>query len=130
MRLQGGGMMVKKYEHNKIIEYYLEGNYQAETCKKFGIGRKALHTIFKNNKIKIRPSNLKGEKAHGWKGGKVDDGYGRLLIYSPHHPRTIRSGVYVYEHTLVMEKKLGRFLIKGEVVHHKDKINLIMTQKI
>ncbi len=45
------------------------------------------------------------------------DGY--IEIYNPNHPNANTRGI-VYEHQLVAEKKLGRFLNKGEVVHHID----------
>jgi len=38
------------------------------------------------------------------------------------HPRATGSGHYVFEHILVMEEKLGRFLEKGENVHHVNGI--------
>jgi uncharacterized protein (DUF1330 family) len=51
-----------------------------------------------------------------WKGGKtVKDGY--ILIRVPNHPNT-HSNSYYPEHRLVMEKELGRYLDKEEVVHH------------
>lgn len=53
-----------------------------------------------------------------WKGGRMKERK-RLLIYSPDHPRKI-NGNYAYEYVLLMEKKLGRFLEKNEVVHHID----------
>lgn len=59
-----------------------------------------------------------GEKAGHWKGGKVIiDGY--IYIYSPTHPFRTKMN-YVCEHRLVIEKKLGRYLLRTEVVHHKD----------
>lgn len=35
------------------------------------------------------------------------------------HPNAGKQG-YVAEHRIVMEKKIGRYLTKKEVVHHKD----------
>lgn len=34
------------------------------------------------------------------------------------HPRATKGGQYVFEHILVMEKKIGRYVQPGEVVHH------------
>jgi len=44
---------------------------------------------------------------------------GYVLILCPDHPYCI-SGGYVLEHKLVVEKKIGRYLTKEEVVHHRD----------
>jgi transposase len=44
---------------------------------------------------------------------------GYLLEYAPRHPHAYTAG-YVFQHRLVMERVLGRFLMEGEVVHHKD----------
>jgi len=43
---------------------------------------------------------------------------GYVMIYIPSHPRAKNNGGYVFEHILVMEKKLGRYLEEGENVHH------------
>lgn len=55
-----------------------------------------------------------------WKGGKTKrNGY--ILIKSHGHPYG-NSRHYVFEHRLVMEKYLNRYLDSGEVVHHKNGI--------
>ena len=60
-----------------------------------------------------------GKRASNWKGGrKKERGY--VLLYRPEHPHAVRG--YVREHRLVMEKKLGRYLEKSELVHHLDHI--------
>ena len=43
------------------------------------------------------------------------------MIFAPWHPRaTASAGKYVFEHVLVMEEILGRHLLPGENVHHRN----------
>lgn len=59
------------------------------------------------------------EKNGSWKGGRVlRTGYYSIKI--PTHPQADKQG-YVKEHRLIMENHLGRYLMKSEVVHHKNK---------
>jgi hypothetical protein len=78
---------------------------------------------------RIEPMKYCGRKCAGaarrgaahpmWIGGRVQDGNGYILVYQPDHPHARAQG-YVYEHRLVMEKKLGRYLAPEEVVHHMN----------
>lgn len=73
--------------------------------------------LITNHAIKCRECESK-TNPHHWKGGvKIDRG--RVLIYSPNHPFRTKQG-YVYEHRLVMEEHLGRYLTPKEIVHHID----------
>lgn len=65
----------------------------------------------KKNKIHAKEKNV------FWKGGirKKREHYKR--VYFPTHPNCHKSG-YIAEHRLIMEKHLGRFLDKEEIVHH------------
>jgi hypothetical protein len=66
-----------------------------------------------------------------WKGGrKYHNGY--VYIFNPSHPHSTVKG-YIYEHRLIMELFLGRYLTKNEIVHHKNKIkddNRIINLKL
>ncbi len=92
-------------------------------------GKKRLDMI--GNKWNVgRPSWNKGLKGYmagdknpTWKGGKYTDSYGYIHIINKEHPFASQIG-YVLEHRLVMEKHLGRYLTKKEIVHH---INGIKT---
>lgn len=61
-----------------------------------------------------------GEKNPNFK-GKVFSGNGYIEVYSPNHPFK-NSHNCVFEHRLVMERILGRYLTKQEIVHHKNGI--------
>lgn len=63
--------------------------------------------------------HLIGKRSNNWRGGKSKkEGY--VLIWNPKHPHS-KNG-YVFEHRLVMEKHLGRYLSPTEVVHHVNEI--------
>lgn len=63
--------------------------------------------------------NKKGKNNSMWNGGKYINYKGYVHIYSPNHPNK-NSRNYVQEHRLKIEKKIGRYLLKDEVVHHKN----------
>ncbi len=69
--------------------------------------------------------NFKGTNDR-WGGGRNKTTQGYIHIYEPEHPTSIgklrHSGKYVLEHRLVMEKKIGRYLLPCETVHHKNGI--------
>jgi hypothetical protein len=44
-----------------------------------------------------------------------------VLAWAPGHPRA-GKGNYVFEHILVMEQVLGRYLLQEESVHHRNGI--------
>ena len=60
----------------------------------------------------------KGKKHPKWQGGIRINSNGYRMIYFPEHPHNIKN--YVYEHRLIMEKRLGRILKKDEHIHHKN----------
>lgn len=92
-----------------------------ETRKKIGISRLGHIGYWKGKKLSkehIEKMRLrKGTKATHWKGGitKHKDGY--IFLYQPNHPFAIHKR-YVFEHRLIMEQMLRRYLKPQERVHH------------
>lgn len=64
--------------------------------------------------------NYAAEERHGmWAGGKtVASGY--VQVRAVGHPRATKSGHYVFEHILIVERALGHYLPLNAVVHHGD----------
>jgi hypothetical protein len=57
-----------------------------------------------------------GPNSNFWKGGKHITKRGYIKIWNPEHPNNIYG--YCYEHRLIMEQYLGRYLTEHEDVHH------------
>ena len=67
---------------------------------------------------KPKPWNMRGEK-----GDRFLSRHGYIYIHVPDHPSVRhKEDKRVYEHRLVMEKHLGRFLEPSELVRHKNRI--------
>lgn len=73
------------------------------------------HVALKGSE-KGRFKNVKGKNHPRWKTGKEITSFGYVIVYCPNHPEAHKNKVF--EHRLVMEQFLGRFLTEEEVVHH------------
>ena len=116
----------KKYLDKKWLENeYIKKRSVSKIAEKCGV---ALTTIsrwlatFKIRKIRKSKADRSGQRNPYWNGGKyVDRLNGYVHVYSPSHPFAKKKG-YVMEHRLVMEKSIGRYLRRNEIVHHRNKI--------
>jgi YHS domain-containing protein len=89
-------------------------------CKlEFETYRSPSTTIPKFCSLKCLGEFQKGENNPAYTGGKHILKTGYYVIIKPDHPQCDTRG-YVLEHRFVMECKLGRYLNKGECVHHID----------
>jgi hypothetical protein len=95
-----------KVDKKDLQQAYLQGVLVKDIAKMFGYkDRTTLYRVFKRLGIGVlrRPGYL-------FRGGYK-------FIYIPNHPNADSRG-YVREHRLVMEKKLGRYLQRDEIVDH------------
>lgn len=70
--------------------------------------------------IKWGNSARAGKGNANYTGGKYIDDKGYVRVLRPKHPFANKG--YVYEHRLVMEAHLGRYLQPWETVHHINEI--------
>lgn len=74
----------------------------------------------KRKDIDWKERTPEGEMNPNYSGGKYVDDRGYIRILCPDHPKNIKG--YIYEHRLLMEEYLGRYLQKWESVHHINEI--------
>ena len=108
-------------EKTRIINWLTAINKEEHICRscsttKSRTGKKASEQAKKNMS---KAQRKKGYRMQG-------NGYKGILIDDKNHPRykNTKGGGYIMEHILILEKELGRFLNKNELVHHIDKNKL------
>lgn len=100
------------------------------------ITAKAIYKVCRKHGIKCQRTGPRvGEGHPEWQGGRHINKSGYIEIYCPDHPMVVeknkrreaksngkyyRREKYMLEHRLVMEQKIGRYLLAEEVVHHID----------
>lgn len=104
------------------------------SCKEIGeivgVGRRYVEKVAKKYKLpQLRRGAQPHDKNHQFVSGRRIDRDGYVLVTSPSdHPharqRTNREGKLIYEHRLVLEQKIGRYLLPGEAVDHSDGLTL------
>jgi HNH endonuclease len=73
----------------------------------------------KKNKNIFCSHNCYWKSSRGKKRVPIRFSHGYKYLFVPNHPNA-NDGRYVAEHRLVMEKELGRYLLRHEIVHHKN----------
>jgi hypothetical protein len=91
------------------------------------LGRSVIAIYKKSRKLKlkktpellfrIRSESRTGEKSSSWKGGRRKTNSGYIILVDRSHPNSTKAGI-ILEHRIIMEKHIGRYLLKEEVVHH------------
>jgi hypothetical protein len=86
-----------------------------------GCANQTISKLCRKHDIRTQRTGPRAGAGHlGWRGGRHIDKDGYALVYCPNHPYGRKHSKYVFEHRLVMEEKLGRYLYPSEVVHHKN----------
>lgn len=110
------GMSEKEFREYLASEYE-RGMNMSDLAAELGVSPSCIRKYMLKYGIPIDSSRrgLRGKKNPKWSGGRrTKEGY--IEVYAPDHPKACNN--IVYEHRLVVEKHLGRYLASDEVVHH------------
>lgn len=108
------------YDHvDEIRQWVSDGVTLVEIARRIGSKHQTVRKFLQKHNIPWERRWRTMENHPRWKGGRMIDQDGYVLVKCPEHPNRDRHN-YVREHRLVMEQILGRYLDPQEVVHHKD----------
>lgn len=106
---------MKEVSKDYLIEEYTNKKKPSGViAKNLNIDTTTVLAKLRKHNIPLLPQTGKNSKR--WKGGRWKDPAGYIRVYKPEHPNAVQK--YVKEHVLVMEKKIGRYIKKGEIIHH------------
>lgn len=92
-----------------------KGKYSFPGGHKINLGRK--HS---DKTLEAKSLLMSGGNNHRWRGGVYERSDGYIMIYCPMHPLKDKDN-YVFEHRLVIEREINRYLGPEERIHHIDK---------
>jgi hypothetical protein len=119
MKSVGGRPSICDQHADKIRAWANEGLSFSEMARRIGCSHSDVRRFLDRRRFDRTPFHQSGKNNPAWKGGRMIDKTGYVLILMPDHPEANRHG-YIREHRLVMERMIGRLLLPAEVVHHKD----------
>jgi hypothetical protein len=124
-------MRYKKIDNDAVRQHYEEDKWTiVQIAEKFNVNRATISSRLKEMGVKTRRVDigaiLRGkprEQHPKWKGGRLRDKNGYVMIPSNGHPfPSCGNGRYILEHRYVMEQHIGGYLLPEETVHHKNGI--------
>lgn len=114
----------------KIISLCDGKRSSVEIAKIVGVGPRYVRKLISRYNLEhLHRGAQHGEDNHQYVSGRRIDLDGYVLVTAPpNHPyarkRPNRNGCIMFEHRLIMEKHLGRYLLPDEVVDHIDGLTL------
>lgn len=114
-----------KETHQAVIDLSDGLRNSAEIAEILGLRPRHVRKIWtKYNCHRPNQGAQRGDKNHQYRFGRSVDLDGYVVTAAPQeHPHRRATGI-MYEHRLVMEKKIGRYLLPTEVVDHIDGLTL------
>ena len=114
---------ITKETTDAVIKHYAVNKSIVKASKQFNIALSTANRILKRNGIERDGRRINSYRnlrpGSAWKGGHIKTSCGYILVHDPLNIMKDKRG-YVLQHRLVMATKLGRPLLRSEVVHHID----------